>query len=139
MRKLKWMLGSLMLMLGLLTGCGGADDVPQAPEENEESANPTEQAEETVTITLSEDEGEEVFEEKTVEIEDGAIVMDVMKENFDVEEEGGFIDSIDGIAPEEGEEKSWMYFVNDEMAMVGAEEYELEAGDEVVFDLQEWE
>lgn len=139
MRRLKWMLGSLMLMLGLLTGCGGADDVPPATEENEESANPTEQAEETVTITLSEDEGEEVFEEKTVEIEDGAIVMDVMKENFDVEEEGGFIDSIDGIAPEEGEEKSWMYFVNDEMAMVGAEEYELEAGDEVVFDLQEWE
>ena len=40
---------------------------------------------------------------------------------------------------QEDEKKAWMFFVNDEMAEVGAADYELSPGDHVVFDLQSWE
>ena len=66
-------------------------------------------------------------------------LLDVLKENFAVEESDGFITSIEGIEQDVDEKIGWIYFINDEMAMVGAAEYELEANDEVNFDLQEWE
>lgn len=135
----KWMfrISSIILIIGLLFGCSATDSNGNQTKNN--STNSSEKQEEIVVIVISKDEGEEVITEKEVAIEKGAILMDVMKENFDLEEEGGFITSIDGIAPEEDEKKDWMYFVNDETAMVGAAEYELSAGDKVNFDLQSWE
>jgi len=65
--------------------------------------------------------------------------MDVLKENFDVEEDNGFVTAIDGVEQDVNAQIGWMYFVNDEMAMVGANEYELSPGDVVNFDLQSWE
>lgn len=67
--------------------------------------------------------------------------MEVMEKNFQVETDfdGGFITSIDGVAPKDGEQKSWMFTVNGEMPTVGAKEFKLSPGDEVTFDLQAWE
>jgi len=129
---------SLILAIGVLTGCGTTNE---APEMNNSTNNTETQEvnEDVIHVTISKDEGEEVLSEKEIAIEEGAILMDVLKENFDIEEDGGFVTSIDGVAPEEGEQVAWMYFVNDEMAMVGANEYELSPGDEVNFDLQAWE
>jgi len=142
----KWMFGfvSILLTIGLLAGCAsGQENETEAPadtaEQNTTEEATTEESEETVVITISENNGEEVITEESVAIEEGDLLLDVMEENFEVEHSDGFITSIDGVAPEEGEERSWMYFVNGEMAMVGAAEYELEADDEVVFDLQAWE
>jgi|SRR5699024_7417799 len=139
MKRFLMLLSTILFTVGLLLGCSSTEE--SAPEEssaaNEEDAS--EVAEETITVTISKDEGEEVIAEEEIEIDEGDILMDVMKDNFDIEEDGGFINSIDGVAPEEDEEKSWIYSVNDEMAMVGADEYELEADDDVVFDLQPWE
>lgn len=135
----KWMLTlfTIFTTLVLVVGCSNESTTPA--EEEETVVETTESQEEVIKVTISKDEGEEVLSEKEIEIEENAILMDIMKENYDIEEDDGFITSIDGVAPEEGEEKAWMYFVNDEMAMVGAAEYELEAGDNVVFDLQAWE
>ena len=135
----KWMLTlfTIFTTLVLVVGCSNESTTPT--EEEETVVETTESQEEVIKVTISKDEGEEVLSEKEIEIEENAILMDIMKENYDIEEDDGFITSIDGVAPEEGEEKAWMYLVNDEMAMVGAAEYELEAGDNVVFDLQAWE
>src|SRR5690625_1262559 len=116
----------------LLIGCSSSEE--------SEIENGTDQSDEgTVVIIVSEEEADEVYSEKEIAIDEDEILMDVMKENYDIDEEEGFINSIDGIAPEEGEEKAWIYSVNGEDAMVGAAEYELSFDDEVVFDLQSWE
>lgn len=132
---------ALMLTIGLLGACasdnGASDNAPTT--DQVETTQTESHEEEKIEVTLSKDNGDEVIQEKEIPIEDGAILMDVMKENFDIEEDGGFITSIEGVAPDEGEEKAWMYFVNDEMASVGAAEFELSAGDEVTFDLQAWQ
>lgn len=135
----KWMLTLFTIFTTLLLVVGCSNESTTPTEEEETGIETTESQEEVIKVTISKDEGEEVLSEKEIEIEENAILMDIMKENYDIEEDDGFITSIDGVAPEEGEEKAWMYFVNDEMAMVGAAEYELEAGDNVVFDLQAWE
>lgn len=135
----KWMLSLFTIFSALVLVVGCSNDSATPTEEEETTQETTEVQEEVITVTISKDEGKEVLSEKEIEIEENEILMDVMKENYDIEEDNGFITSIDGVAPEEGEEKAWMYFVNDEMAMVGASEYELEAGDNIVFDLQAWE
>ncbi|MEI3610818.1 DUF4430 domain-containing protein [Pseudogracilibacillus sp. SO30301A] len=137
----KWMLSLFTIFSALIlaVGCSNDPATPTQEESTEATPETTEVQEEVITVTISKDEGEEVLSEKEIAIEENDILMDVMKENYDIEEDNGFITSIDGVAPEEGEEKAWMYFVNDEMAMVGAAEYELKAGYKIVFDLQAWE
>src|SRR5690625_4508912 len=99
----KWMLrfGSLLLAISLLVGCtSGDNNGGQAvnnnnQQETNENNLETSQNEDIILITISIDDGEEIVTEKEVPVEDGAILMDVMKENFDIEEDGGFINSIE--------------------------------------------
>ena len=142
----KWFirLASLLMVFGLLVGCASDTNDQNNTnnnqiEQNQNNNNSSEEAEEVVTIIISKDQNDEVITEKEVVIEDGAILLDVMKEHFELEEEGGFITSIEGIEQDEDEGKYWMYSVNDEQPPVGAGEYELSAGDQVNFDLQGWE
>lgn len=133
-----------MMVGALLSGCGTSDNTNKestdSSNETEETEGTSEAQEDEIVIIISKDEGEETLEEKTVAIEDGAVLMEVMEENFELETEfdGEFITSINGVGPEDGEEIAWMYSVNGETPNVGASEYELEPGDEVVFDLQPW-
>ncbi|PAD22236.1 hypothetical protein CHH64_05460 [Terribacillus saccharophilus] len=122
------MLSALLLAAGILAGCGTAEQ----PQQNQQAEQQTEQQ---VTVTLSED-GEEISS-KEVSFEEGDILLDVMKENFEIEEDGGFITSIDGHAQDANANKYWLFTVNEEMSPVGANEVELKDGDEVVFNLQE--
>lgn len=135
MKKFIQLLFTLVLAAGLLLGCSNdtTEETDNTSTENQTQSEETQ--EQAVHITISEDNGEEVLSEKDIEIEEGAILMDVLKDNYEIEEDGGFITGIDGVTAEDGEEKYWMYEVNGEMAEVGANEYELEAGDDVVFDL----
>ncbi|SDL65156.1 DUF4430 domain-containing protein [Sediminibacillus halophilus] len=140
MKKFLFVLLSLLFAAGIVTGCAEQNQDTS----NNETAETTEQSgesesQEVVTVTISEDEGENVIAEKEVEIEDGAILLDVMKENFEVEESDGFITSIEGVSQNEEEGKYWMYSVNGEMAEVGANEYELNPDDEITFDLHAME
>ncbi|WP_217984676.1 DUF4430 domain-containing protein [Terribacillus saccharophilus] len=128
MKKALHMLSALLLAAGILAGCGTAEQ----PQQNQQAEQQTEQQ---VTVTLSED-GEEISS-KEVSFEEGDILLDVMKENFEIEEDGGFITSIDGHAQDANANKYWLFTVNEEMSPVGANEVELKDGDEVVFNLQE--
>lgn len=140
MNKLFIQLFTVISVIALLFGCSTNDIQDTAPNNSEsKTSEKTSDVQEEVVITISKNEGAEIITEKEVSIEEGAILMDVMKENFEIEEGGGLITSIDGVSQDVEEKMGWMYFVNDEMAMVGAEEYELSVGDKVTFDLQSWE
>lgn len=128
MKKALHMLSALLLAAGILAGCGTAEEPKQ---QNQQAEQKTEQQ---VTVTLTED-GKEISS-KEVSFEEGDSLMDVMKENFDVEDDGGMITSIDGHSQDKGENKYWLYTVNGEMAQVGAADLKLSEGDEIAFNLQ---
>ncbi|WP_240335272.1 DUF4430 domain-containing protein [Paraliobacillus sediminis] len=107
----------------ILLGCGQTETPDETTNANEQAVN----------IVISTDNGEEVISDETIEIEENEILMDVLEENYEIEDVDGFITSIDGV--EQTDDKFWLYEVNDEEALVGANEYELSSGDEVVFDL----
>ncbi|MFS0751545.1 DUF4430 domain-containing protein [Oceanobacillus sp. 1P07AA] len=139
----KWFsyVGVLLLSIGLLLGCSNSTS-----EENNSntrvSTNETSQelADDEVRITISIDHGSEHVNEKTISIEEGDILLEVLEENFFIEaDDSGFITSIERVESSDEEQTAWMYTVNGEMATVGAGDYELSPGDEVVFDLQSWE
>ncbi|SFA73192.1 protein of unknown function [Lentibacillus halodurans] len=144
----KWILrmAPLFVVIGLITGCG-TDEADQNESNNDQVQTETnentdgELNEDEIRMTISKDDGEEYIAEKEIEIEEGAILMDVLQENFDVEtgEDGQFITSIERVPAEENDQKAWIFEVNGEMANVGAAEYELSPGDEVTFDFQAWE
>ncbi|TFJ93782.1 DUF4430 domain-containing protein [Lentibacillus salicampi] len=144
----KWFLrlASLFVVIGLLAGCGageedqtGSNNSNMQPDTNESVDG--ELSEDEVRITISKDNQSEYIAEEEIEIEEGAILMDVLQENFYVKtgEDGQFITSIERVPAEEDEKKAWLFEVNGETANVGAAEYELSQGDEVSFDYRAWE
>lgn len=145
MSKLYLRIALLLVVIGLLVGCGTAEQ--KQVETNNQSGgtasneNSEGKSENTVLITISKENGSEYINEKEVAIEETTILMEVMKENFNLETDydGGFITSIDGVAPKKGEQKAWMFTVNGKTPSVGAKKYELSPGDKVIFDLHAWE
>lgn len=138
MKKFYVSLLSLILAFGILAGCNQEETSPSNTESKQSEPQTNEEVEETVSITISIDNGNEELAQEEVTIEEGALLLDVLKENFDVEvTEEGYITSIEGVTQDEGdhEGKWWMYEVNGEFAEVGAAEFELNAEDKVVFDL----
>lgn len=134
MKKLYVSLLSFILAFGILAGCNQEESSPS----NTESKQNNEEMEETVSFTISVDNGSKELAQEEVTIEEGALLLDVLQENFEVEvTEEGYITSIEGVTQDVGdhEGKWWMYEVNGEFAEVGAAEFELNAGDKVVFDL----
>lgn len=146
MSKFKLFLVSLVVIIGVLGGCGSEDANDEQTnatndqsEASENTASDDEKQEEKVTVSITKKKGEETVAEKEIPIEDGAILMDVLMENFEVEEKGGFINSVEGIKADKSKNMFWSISVNDETASVGAGELELSPGDNVNFDLQSWE
>ncbi|MER2181774.1 MAG: DUF4430 domain-containing protein, partial [Desemzia incerta] len=91
----------------------------------------------TVAVSFSfEEDGKEMTDlAKEVDVQEGQNVLDVLKENYEVVEEGGLVSSIEGYEQVEKESKYWLYSVNDEQPTVGASDYILEEGDEVKWSL----
>lgn len=129
---------TVLMAFTLLIGCSNSAEDTEITDQTTDVAV-SEVAEEVIQITISKDHEAEIISEKEIEVEENSILMDVMKEHFDIEEDGGFIYSIDGMKAAEGEEAGWIYYVNGEMGMVGAAEYELSLGDHILFDFQPWE
>lgn len=146
----KWL--TLLLAGSLLAACQ-----TQAPTE-EEAVETTEETQETAGTQTNEDQelatdgseerqesqavidieafGEEVASEEVV-FEEPAILMDVMEENLElVATDDGFIESIQGYEQNPDNNAYWMYQVNEEMAPVGANEFELRDGDRVEWVLE---
>lgn len=145
MGKMKLFLLSLVVIIGVLGGCSSEDTGEESSATNDQTetsgdtTTDNEKQEAKIMISITKKKGEETVAKKEIPIEDGAILMDVLKENFEVEEDGGFITSIEGIEANESEKMAWLFFVNDESAKVGANQLELSPGDTVHFDLQSWE
>ncbi|MFD2630721.1 DUF4430 domain-containing protein [Oceanobacillus kapialis] len=143
MYKIVWKTATFLLIFLLLTGCGSGtnqDTTPNSNSQQSESNQTTEQAEDTVRITLTKDQGEEYIHEKEIPVKEGDILLEVLQDNFYVEtdETGKFITSIERVSSEDDESRAWIYTVNGEEATVGAADYELQPGDEVNFDFQKW-
>ena len=117
----------------LVSGCTTpANEATLTTTTTQESVSPVEQ---TATIILQED-GKEITK-AVVSFEPGAVVFDVMDEHFEIVHQDAFITSIDGMTQDEAANKYWLYDINGEMALKGAKELALQAGDEILFKLEE--
>lgn len=137
----------LLMTTGLIiTGC--ATDTTDAPADTntgdietvEDGETGTEEASEvTATIDILID-GEAVADlSKEVTVPEGTYLLDVMHEEYDVVDDGGFLSAIGGYEQDIAAERYWMYYTNDEMPSVGAAEYELESGDQIEWRLEDSE
>lgn len=80
----------------------------------------------TISVAIPD---EDYSDSASYKIEEGALLLDVMKENFEVEDDNNFITSINGYQQDPDDNKWWLFDLNGEMAEVGAHELELEDGD----------
>lgn len=149
----KRMLYQLMLWLsvgGLLVGCTSNDtnDAESAVVETESvevvtesrpevstSSEDTEEVSASIKIVIDGDELTDLTKE--VVVPEGTLLADVMQEEYDVVDEGGFISAIEGNEQDVEAQRYWMYYINDEMAAVGANEYAIRAGDVIEWRLED--
>ncbi|MER2040426.1 DUF4430 domain-containing protein [Desemzia incerta] len=114
----------------LVTACGSSSQ-----EADSKPATSTESSvvETTVSVSFSfeEDEKELADLAKETDVQEGQSVLEALKDNYEVVEDGGLVSSIEGHEQVEKESKYWLYTVNDEQPTVGASDYILEEGDEV--------
>lgn len=96
--------------------------------EDKEEASDDVQYQVTLVVTV---DGKE--DKKTVTVEQGDSVMDVLEDHHQVEEEGGMVTAINGVSQDPAAKTYWMYKVNDKMAEVGAEDLEVQEGDTIEF------
>ena len=136
----------LLLALSLslvLFGCAPTEEAETSSILQESTVAVSSEAAETVSVTISLTDGGTVVagSEKTVEVEVGTSLFDVMKENYTIEEDGGFITAIDGQTQVEQttdtKAKYWLFDVNGEPSMVGAADVALQEGDVIVWNLTE--
>ena len=80
------------------------------------------------------DHDEELFN-KEIEVVSGKILLSILNENLKIEEENGFITSIEGRSQNPEENIYWLYFINGEFAEVGANVYEVKENDKIEFNL----
>lgn len=124
-----------LTILGVLTisGCATNTSETKSTSSNESSTSQA-IAQTTATIVITVD-GKEV-ENKEVSFNEGDVLYDVMAANFEIEDQDGFINSIDGQSQDESAGKYWMYDLNGEMALEGAKDLVLKSGDTVLFKLE---
>lgn len=124
-----------LTILGVLTISGCATNTPETKNtSSNESSTSQAIAQTTATIVITVD-GKEV-ENKEVSFNEGDVLYDVMAANFEIEDQDGFINSIDGQSQDESAGKYWMYDLNGEMALEGAKDLVLKSGDTVLFKLE---
>ncbi|MGP4070275.1 DUF4430 domain-containing protein [Halobacillus sp. B29] len=133
MNKLYALMLAVLLTAGILSGCG------TQKEEQANAVQEEEKQEVSVQIEISKNNGEKTLADKELSVEEGAILMKVLEDNFEVEQSDGMINSIEGISANQDKKMAWMYTINGEEAQVGANDYELKQGDEIVFDYHSWE
>ena len=139
---MKKMLLALSLSL-VLFGCAPTEEAETSSILQESTVAASSEAAETVSVSISLTDGGTVIagSEKTIEVEAGANLLAVMKENYTIEEADGFITAIDGQTQVEQtadtKAKYWLFDVNGEPSMVGAADVALQEGDVIVWNLTE--
>lgn len=130
MKKFYWFsfIGCILL---LLNGCTTIDSSKDANQQSK--TEQTQQRQQTVTIFIQKD-GKQLSS-KTVPFKTGDSLLTVLKENFAIEEEQGFITSIDGHAQDKQKQKYWIFTIDGTSATKGAKETVLKKNQQIVFDL----
>ncbi len=118
----------------LVTACGSSS---QEADSKPISSTESSVVETMVSVSFSfeEDEKELADLAKETDVQEGQSVLEALKDNYEVVEDGGLVSSIEGHEQVEKESKYWLYTVNDEQPTVGASDYILEEGDEVKWSL----
>lgn len=126
----KWLF--LMSASATLVACGT---------EATETAESINQANDLIEVTINVAVDGETIEDGSItsNVEEDAVLFDVMEASFDVEDEDGFITAINGYEQDEDANKYWLFDLNGEMAPVGAQDLKLSDGDVVDFNLEELE
>lgn len=125
MKKFVLFLVTIASML-VVSGC-------QSPTATEPSSTQSQAKTEKVTITL-EQEGKK-FTQKTVVYKPEETLLQLLKQQFEVEEDNGFITAIDHHEQDKDKGIYWTFTVNGKMAEKGANDTKLANNDQVVFNL----
>lgn len=139
----KWLgrTATLLMSLGLLVGCSTTVDKPVEDTSKEDTEVVVEETEEQVEVLIDVYvDGEEQEDLSGLfEVEPGTTLLEVMNDNYDLDEEDGFVKSIEGIEQDEDAGKYWMFDINDEMGEVGASDYEVQQDDTIKWNLEAFE
>ena len=129
-------------LVAMLSACGSTTTTTTIKDDQtpKEEVQQTQKAEENITIQITQDDHKTVLSEKEVTVTEGQTLMDVMNEQFELttEYDGTFITGIDGVIADEKQQFSWMFYVNDELAMKGASDITVNPGDKIEFSLEKW-
>lgn len=132
----KFVKGFCVFLLGavILTGCQSATENGASESSSSESSSVEESKAATIQTTIKiENDGKEESS-KTLEVEEGTSLMDVLKDNFEVEtSKEGFITAIDGTKQDDSKGYYWTFTLNGEWGEKGAADTILKDKDEVVF------
>jgi len=93
------------------------------------------------TLRVTRDFGHEALGEVTLDkVRESETVMRMLRSEFDVTTRfgGRFVQSIDGLAGDEGGQVDWFYWVNGVDADRGAAEWQVEPGDQIQWDRRDW-
>lgn len=127
--KKKFVAGIAFFSALFIVGCSNEQDAA----DTSEATSQTSQAQEEITATVEIEDEDQTVDEKEIETTTDETLMEVMQDNFDIEEDSGMITTIEDIEQDEGENMYWTYTINEEMVNTGAEETTLEDNDQVVF------
>lgn len=126
---LKKVLIALVIVVGVLSGC--SSDAPNEEKQGQE------QQELAVEIELVDTEGN--ANTTTHEFTEGQTLMEVLKANYEIDETDGFLNRVGDLIANPDNKEFLAIYVNDEMAMVGANDLTFSDGDKVTIRLETWE
>lgn len=130
---------SILIFLSITLGaCRTVADINQT---NSTDASQIESVEEnilTVSIEINPGNHQEKISHE-IEVVENSYLLDVLKEHYTIEEKDGFIEAIEGFNQNPSENIYWVYTVNGEFAEVGAADYQLTDGDQVIWTLAQYD
>ncbi|WP_239254740.1 DUF4430 domain-containing protein [Listeria ilorinensis] len=88
-----------------------------------------------IEITVTKNKGTEEIATQKIKADQGMSLFTIMKEYFEVEDEDGFITSINGVSQNESAGEYWLFEVNGEMSPKGAKDVFPKNGDQISWDL----
>ncbi|RAP31043.1 hypothetical protein C2W64_00215 [Brevibacillus laterosporus] len=120
---------ALLVALAMVSvmGCSNNDAAQSSATE--------EKVENKIVVEVSTDQGKTKMAEKTIQFKGEQTLYEVMKNNFKVEDDNGFITSIEDVKQNPAEKKYWLYEVNGAPAVKGAKDFKVKDGDVVKWDL----
>lgn len=127
---------ALMVSLMIFGGCTSKEADSADSSSAKEQVSSSEKNEQKATITLL--DGDNEISKKEVVFKKGQNLFDVLKKNYQIEDDDGMITSIDGHAQDAKANKYWVFTINDEQVNTGAKDVTLKKDDRVVFKLEQF-